>query len=185
MTRVPHAQGVNQAIRSVRAAAEKSLKALNQAASQRMAKGDYAKVEEFSGRGRAIREFQQEIDALRKRWREVCGGATVKSAGPATPLWKFFQPILQALVNLGGKERRQAIEAEVERLMGPTLLAADRLTMPGGHTRWQGMIRRARKSLVAEHWIQAGVGPYWQITDAGRRAAEKPIKGNAPEQDGP
>jgi hypothetical protein len=72
--KIPHANGVVKAIRAVRSATEKSLKALNTGAGQRMAKGDYATAEMLAAKGKEIRDFQSEIEALRKRWREVCGG---------------------------------------------------------------------------------------------------------------
>jgi hypothetical protein len=37
------------------------------------------------------------------------------------------------------------------------------------------MIRRARKHLAREGWIEGGSGRLWRITEAGRRAATKPI----------
>jgi len=48
--------------------------------------------------------------------------------------------------------------------------------MARGTERWQIMVRRSRKSLAAEGWIEDRSGPVWRITDAGRRAAEKPTK---------
>lgn len=107
MKRVPHARGVGKAIRSVQIAAQKSLKGLNQVASQRMSKGDYATAETLAAKGKEIRQFQVEVIALRKRWREVCGAAGSQTSGKAvTPLWAYYQPILQALKVVGGESRR-------------------------------------------------------------------------------
>src|SRR5262245_42537823 len=171
MKRVPHAQNVRQAIRSVQVAAQRSLKGLNQVASQCMSKGDYATAETLAAKGKEIRQFQTEVDALRKRWREVCGsgGGNTKSA---TPLWAYYQPILRALKAVGGESRRATLEAEVERVMGSTLLPGDQLGMARGRERWRVMVQRARKHLVGEGWIENGSGTIWKITDAGRRAAD-------------
>lgn len=173
MKHVPDAKGVVKAIRAVQAAAKKSLKGLNATAAQRMAKGDYPKAEMLAAKGKEIREFQSEIETLRKRWREVCGGddRTAKKAG--TPLWLYYQPILQALAQAGGECRRSELEPRVERLMGASLQAGDRLTTVRGAERWQVMIRRARKPLIAEGWIEIGTGKIWRITPGGRRAAEQ------------
>jgi len=73
--RVPHAQGVDKALRSVRLAAEKALKGLNQAAGQQMSKGDYTAAEALAAKGKEIRQFLAEVEAVRKRWREVRGAA--------------------------------------------------------------------------------------------------------------
>ena len=74
MKRVPHAQGVDKALRSVRLAAEKALKGLNQAAGQQT-KGDYTAAEALAAKGKEIRQFLAEVEAVRKRWREVRGAA--------------------------------------------------------------------------------------------------------------
>ena len=41
-----------------------------------------------------------------------------------------------------------------------------------GHERCRVMVRRSRKALVAEGWIEQGSGSVWRLTDSGRRAAE-------------
>lgn len=166
MKKIPHAQGVSRAIRSVRVAARKALKGLNLAAGQRMAKGDYVTAEALAAKGKELRQFQEEVDALRKRWREVSGGGGAVAKKAATPLWTYYQPILQALAQAGGECPRSDLESRVERLMGASLKAGDR---------WQAMIRRARKPLVAEGWIEANTGKLWRITPSGRRAAEQPM----------
>lgn len=172
MNRIPHARGVAQALRSVRAAADKSMKGLNQAASKRMTKGDYVTAEMLVAKAKEIRQFQSEVEALRKRWREVCGaGRAAKS--PVAPLWVYFQ--LQGLVQAGGEGRRDELEALVERLMSASLQPGDRDAMARGRERWKVMVQRARKALVAEGWIEDRSGKVWRITDAGRRAAAKPI----------
>ncbi|HVQ74447.1 MAG TPA: winged helix-turn-helix domain-containing protein [Candidatus Binatia bacterium] len=175
MKRVPHAQGVVRALRSVRAAAQKSLKGLNLAASQRMAKGDYTGAETLAARGKEIRQFQSEVEVLRKRWREVCGAGSRAEKKTTTALWVYYQPVLQALVQAGGECRRTDLETHVERIMGPSLQPGDRVVVSRGRERWRVMVRRARRPLTAEGWVQSGAGKLWKITDAGRRAAEQPI----------
>jgi len=156
-------------------AVEKALKGLNQAAGLQMSKGDYAAAEALAAKGREIRQFLTEIEAVRRRWREVCGAGGRDSKKSVTPLWEYYQPTLKAIVNIGGECRRPELEPEVGRLMAASLQPGDHEAMAGGAERWQMMVRRSRKSLVAEGWIEDQDGPVWRITDAGRRAAEKPI----------
>ena len=59
--------------------------------------------------------------------------------------------------------------------MSATLQSADRDAMARGRERWRVMVRRARRHLVAEGWIEDRAGPAWRITDTGRQAAEKQI----------
>ncbi len=175
MKRIPHAQGVVKALRSVRMAAQKSQKGLNLAASQRMAKGDYATAEILAARGKEIRQFQSEVEALRKRWREVCGATGGASGKAATPLWQYYQPILQGLVQAGGECRRAELEEQVEHLMAASLQPGDQGAMARGRERWRVVVQRARRPLVAEGWIEDRNGKLWRITDSGRKAAEQPI----------
>lgn len=177
--KIPHAQGVSRAIRSVRVAAKKALKGLNLAAGQRMAKGDYATAEALAAKGKEIRQFQDEVDALRKRWREVSGGGGGGGKNAVTPLWGYYQPILLALAQAGGETRHAELEARVDRLMGTTLQAGDRTPASRGRQRWQVMMHRARKPMVAEGWIDKASHKLWRLTEAGRRAAEAPISPNA------
>jgi len=175
MTRILHAQGVKRALRSLRTATQKCQKGLNQTASQRMAKGDYAAAEELVAKGKEIRQFQTEVDALRNRWRELCGSGAAVAKRSVTPLWIYFQPILQALASLGGEARRNDLEGQVGSLISASILPGDRTPMAQGRERWRVMIGRARKAMAAEGWIENGSGPTWKITEAGRNAAKKPM----------
>jgi hypothetical protein len=169
VTRIPHAWDVHRALRSVRAAAQKAQKGLNQVANQRMAKGDYAAAGELVTKGKEIDQFQLEVEALRKRWREVCGVREKGASRSVTPLWAYFKPILEALESLGGEARRTDLERKVERLIASSFLPGDRATMARGRERWRVMVQRARKPMVAEGWIEEG-GPTWRITKIGRDA---------------
>ena len=82
------------------------------------------------------------------------------SRGPSTPLWGYYQPSLKALVAVGGSARRAELEPDVHELMADCFQAADEETMARGQTRWQVMIRRARKHLVEEGWIEDRAGPW-------------------------
>lgn len=174
MTRIPQAHGVRQALRALRKATQASLKELNKLAGQRMAKGEYDTAQQLAARGTQIREFQAQVDGLHARWQEFGDGGGQSPQQPTTALWMYYVPILQSLVKLGGQARRAEIEAEVEKTVGPTFQPGERAGMARGRERWRLMIRKARRSLVSEGWIEGGVGPTWKITEAGRKAAEHP-----------
>jgi hypothetical protein len=80
-----------------------------------------------------------------------------------------------SIIAVGGEATRGKVEPQVESLMRDTLRPGDQETMARGLKRWQVMIRRARKHLVSEGWIEDGAGPTWRITSAGRRAADEPL----------
>jgi hypothetical protein len=178
MRRIPHAREVDRALVLVRAETTRALKELNATASQAMAKGEYAPAAELAAKGREIQQFQAEVEVLRKRWRELRGSGGTGPKESATPLWGYYQPILKALVQAGGKGNRKDLEQRVVLLLGSEMLPADHEPRRGGHERWQLMVSLARKHLAAEGWIEKRQGPIWRITEAGRRAAESPTGGD-------
>jgi hypothetical protein len=175
VTKIPHAKNVARALRSLRAAVQKAEKSLNKIASRRMIKGDYSGVEALAEKGKEIRQFRSELEALRKRWRELQVGSVSTTKVSVTPLWMYYQPVLQALSRTGGECRRDDLEDRVQHIMASTMLPGDRMKMARGRERWRRMVQKARKPLATEGWIEDRNGPVWRITDTGRRAAEKPI----------
>jgi hypothetical protein len=167
----PQATNVNQALLSVRSAVGKALKDLNNTAGKAMTKGDYTRASELADKGRQIQQFKLEVEALRRRWQVLRGGAAAKSKADTTPLWEFYQPVLQALSEAGGEGTRRDLEPFVERIMAGILKPGDHQSMARGRIRWQVMVRRSRKHLVAEGWLEDRHGPTWKITDAGRQAS--------------
>ena len=182
--KIPHGPGVARALRNARTATTKALTGLNRVAGQRMAKGDYSSAEALAAKGREIAQFDQQLKDLLATWRTLSGRRATggrSSAGEVTPLWGYYQSILKAIVEAGGECHRDAIEAAFEGSAGGFLQPGDRVPMSGGRTRWKVMIRRARKHLRSEGWIDDEVSTIWRITPAGRKAAEldKPARQTA------
>ena len=172
---IPQGQGVRRALKGLRTAAKKALKSLNQVAGERMSKGDYEAAEALAAKGREVRQFVQQVDDLTRAWGDLSRGGQKKAArshGQATPLWAYYQPILRAMVVAGGSCRWEELESRFERMESALLQPADRRPMAGGRQRWQVMIRRARKPMKSEGWIEKS-GKLWVVTDAGSKAAEK------------
>ena len=173
MKRIPQARGVVEALRLVRAATQRCLKGLNQTASQRMAKGDYATAEALATKGSEIQQFQLEVAALLKRWLRSVKRAVVerrswrRRSGPTTS--RFCR-----LTQTAGSARLPELEARVERMMSASFKPADRGGMARGRERWRVMV-----GALGSHWCprsgSSRTGPVWRITEAGRKAAQKPI----------
>lgn len=178
--KIPHTQEVARALRNVRMATKKALKGLNLVAAQRMAKGDYAAAETLAAKGREVRQFQQQSDELVRTWHDLSSRSPKSektSKSETTPLWGYYQPILTTIVSAGGECARDDIESALGNSSDGFLQPGDRRPMSGGRERWKVMIRRARKPLKVEGWIESGSSKSWKITEAGRKAAERPITG--------
>ena len=94
--------------------------------------------------------FRIEVESLHTRWKEIKGGPQGTAKAPQTPLWEYYQPILEALVDLDGAARIAEIESAVGLLMKDRLVEGDLSIRANGRARWQVMIRRARKHMVKE-----------------------------------
>jgi hypothetical protein len=163
--RIPHAQNVAKALRSVRLATQKALKGMNQLASQRMARGDYTGAEMLASKAKGIMQFQAEVDVVHQRWREVCGSGDRGSKKSVTPLWAYYQPILKAIVHVGGEARRMDLEAHVHRLMAERLHPADHEAMPRGNEHGATKPQSSR-----DRRLDRGSGRL-SVADYGRRPA--------------
>jgi hypothetical protein len=137
-----------------------------------MKKGDYIAAEALVAKGKEIKVFFSEIDSLRKRWTEITGSQDREQKAAQTPLWKYYQPVLQAIVQNGGECIRTSIEDSVGRIMKGLFQTKDYETLSRERERWRVMIRRTRRHLIQEGWLEDTKGKMWIITEAGRRAAE-------------
>lgn len=78
---------------------------------------------------------------------------------------------------MGGRARRADLETEFESRHAGMFKTGDSDVMAGNVPRWQKMIRRSRKHLIEEGFIENSSSPVWQITAEGKRAAkaQKPV----------
>lgn len=172
MKRIPRAREVDKAIKGAIAATKAVLKSLNALAGQVMAKGRYEDAEALVEKGRDIQAFQVDLASAARRWREIRSNrGQGRSKGRSSPLWAYYQPVLKALLELGGRGTREEIEPIVERLMSLDFQPGDKDVLPRGRQRWKVMIQRSRKHLVAEGWIAGARSKIWSITADGRKAA--------------
>ena len=171
--KVPEIRKVTKALGVADKSIKACLRALNQNAAKLMTRGNYSGAQELASKGTEIQGFRSELESLRKKWAQIAGGNTEKGEkNSSTPLWAYYQPILQALVNLGGEARRPDIEPQVEQLMRQNFQPGDHDPVSRGRSRWQIMIKRAHRHLIKEGWLENGAGKLWKITATGRQAAK-------------
>lgn len=137
-----------------------------------VARGEYAAAEELVKVGRAITIFAAEVDALQLGWRELQDNAPGKLSSERTPLWEYYRPILQALVQLDGEATLARLEEKVEPLLASVLQAGEMTLMSGDKPSWKRAVRRARRHMVKEGFLEEHSGLRWKISDSGRRVAE-------------
>ncbi|MEP6494795.1 MAG: hypothetical protein ABJF01_19065 [bacterium] len=170
MTRVPSAARVSRALRGVRKELRGSLKQVHQQAAKLLAKGDYAGAQTLVDAARSVKAFDAEVESLAKKWVGVRGGPTKSLAGDSTPLWAYYRIILQALSASDGRLPTSELIKHMEPIAKTTLKPTDFEPTSAGRPRWQAMVRKARRHMVKEGFIEGATGSEWRITTAGRRS---------------
>lgn len=175
MTKVPGAGGVERAIRNVKREIKSSLRQIHHNASKLLSRGNYAGAQALVDVARIVGSFEGEVETLREKWRSLRGSSSTGGAkGEKTPLWEYYRPILQVLASGDGRASTSELLGRLEPLVTKALKPEDFETMSNGQPRWQIMVRRARRPMRKEGFIEADGGNEWRITSAGRKAAVAP-----------
>ena len=177
--KVPGGADVNKSLVGLKKSLKGCLARVNQEAGMLLSKGSYERAESLVAVAKSVDTFRVEVESLHTRWKEIKGGPQGTAKAPRTPLWEYYQPILQALVDLGGAAGVAEIESAVGLLVKGRLVEGDLSIMANGRARWQVMIRRARKHMVKEGLLDSDTGMDWKITQQGRKAATAPARKNA------
>ena len=91
--------------------------------------------------------------------------------GQRTPQEAYCQPILKALVELGGSAAISDVLKKVEKSMKEILKPVDYETLSSGHDiRWRNAAQFARNTMVGKGLLKSN-SPWgiWEITEAGRK----------------
>jgi len=177
-----------EAFNHLKEIAEKEQDKARKTASDCMARSDYEQAQMALGRAKKIQEALKDLERLKARWFVIAAGGApqlelvaeeavhagrarhaAKPDGQRMPEEAFRIPILQALVELGGRGRRRDVVAQVEKNLA-ALTDFDRGTLPDGKTvRWKNTLYWARFELAQEGYLSAGTPRgVWEITTAGR-----------------
>ncbi len=103
-----------------------------------------------------------------------CASRSRLPRGERTPEPEYVIPILQALVEAGGRERAAVIVNRVGEIMKDRLNEHDRMLLPSGaEVRWRNAAEFCRNTMVHTKDRPPLLSPdsphgYWEITDAGR-----------------
>ena len=169
--KVPGGANVNKSLMGLKKILKECLARVNQEAGMLLSKGSYERAESLVNVAKSVDTFRVEVESLHTRWKEIKGEPQGTAKAPQTPLWKYYQPILQALLDLDGAARIAEIESAVGLLMKDRFVEGDLSIMANGRARWQVMIRRARKHMVKEGLLDGDTGMEWKVTQQGRKAA--------------
>lgn len=176
MSPVPGRGRVTRALRAVRKELRGSLRQVHQHAAKLLAKGNYGGAETLVEMARSIKAFDAEVEGLAEKWTAVRGGSTKSAAADRTPLWAYYRLILQTLSASDGDVSTPELIKRLEPIATTALKPPDLDATSSGRPRWQLMIRKARRPMVKEGFIEGGTGSEWRLTAAGRRAVTQGAK---------
>lgn len=169
--------------------AEQVIAALKQDAKAAIDSDRYSEMQRITETIEKVRAFIGELDNCRRSWIQVAGGRRERQSpesseparrrnlgrvrpGDKTSEDRFHQPILEALVHLGGSGTVREVLDIVEAHHASDFKASDRQVLPSSRTgelRWRNTCQWARHELVVAGLLK-GDSPrgQWQISDSGR-----------------
>lgn len=157
---------------------------LNDDGARSIKEGKYDEARRAIEEATRLAEFHEKVKALQKEWasllakrperpRKARGAAKSRlPRGLRTPEDAFRRPILEALIELGGKASLGEVLDLVEKKMCPQLTKHDREPLPSNPKtiRWRNTAQWCRNTLVREGLMKDD-SPHriWEISEAGTR----------------
>jgi len=170
--KIPGKGEVDRALKQTTRQVKSALRQVNQQAGKLVAKGDYNAAQSWVEMGRAMTTFGAEVAALQLKWQELSETAPGHISSERTPLWEYYRPILTALIELGGEGTISELEEQVKPILSGMLSGEEMNAMSGDKLRWKRAVRRSRRHMVKEGFLEDHSGLRWKITESGRKAAE-------------
>ena len=165
---------------------------INKVATRALEKRDYDEARRTIDQADQVTTFRDKIVSLRKEWKTLTITQESRAVeeilsikrrnlgrlqrGLRTPEIVYYQPILQALNELGGSAEMNDVLDRVELLMRGVLGQVDYepLASDTDMLRWRNTARWARKTMVEEGLLKADLPRgVWEITEVGRTALRK------------
>ncbi|MHA1385701.1 MAG: winged helix-turn-helix domain-containing protein [Candidatus Helarchaeota archaeon] len=132
---------------------------------------DYEKAKFIIEKTEMLKDFKTKLDELKKDYEENFPTEYPQSQR-ITPDRKFKVPILESLVELGGKATRKDVLNKVYEKMKNILTKADMEKVPSGSDiRWRNSASFCRKSMVDTERLLKKNSPkgIWEITEKGKK----------------
>jgi restriction system protein len=181
---------------------------INNVATRAIERRDYHGAHEAVDQAAQVTAFRDKIVSLRREWKTLTLTQEGKveeeflsvkrrnlgrlQRGLRTPEIAYYEPILEALNELGGSAEMNVVLERVEQSMREVLRQVDYESLASGTEmlRWRNTAQWARNTMVEEGLLKLdSPRGIWEITEAGRRSLGKEGKtftitqrGNAEEE---
>jgi restriction system protein len=181
----------DEALEFLKQEANQELKTVQEQGAAHMNRGNLVEARSALDRAEQIKAMIASLQELKEQWKSLVLPVVVVpppepavrhrrsyghlSAGQKTPSPEYYIPILQALVEVGGRGRTGKIMDRVGEIMDNRLNAYDRMQLPKAlEIRWRNTIGWVRPDLEGKGYLRAN-SPHgiWEITPAGRDYLER------------
>lgn len=151
-------------------------------------KGAYDRARRMIEIARRLAEFRERVKALRNEWRNVFTGYVPErkmrrrerperlKRGLRTSEDAFRKPILEALVELGGRAEMSKVLDLVEKKMQGILNDYDYQPLPSNpkNIRWRNTAQWCRNTMLREELLKSN-SPWgiWEISERGSKALQE------------
>jgi hypothetical protein len=162
---------------------------IREAGSQAFQRGSYDEAQRMIEVATRLADFRDKVKGLQREWSDLFAKHVPKvkrkgqrrkfeklPRGLRTPEKAFRRPILEVLVELGGRARIDEVLRKVEERMQGVLNSSDLQPLPSNpHTiRWQNTAQWCRYKLVREGLLKddspRGI---WEISERGRETLQR------------
>jgi hypothetical protein len=158
---------------------------VNNSAAKEMRAGEYLAAKAWMDLGQTVADFASRVDAFAQEWKRLVKTARIvlrsngenghlprASGAKGTPIWRFCQPMLRALVDRGGSGTVAELLPALEQDLAGVLNETDLSALPAkGVPRWHQSVVRAARHCQREGWAEKRGNGVWRVTAKGKVAA--------------
>jgi len=163
-------QNVDRSIKAISLEVKAAVKSINQEAAKCVSRGAYDKSQRLIQLGQSIKGFQADISSLKNRWKEVVRGSSAKKPkGEKTPQWEFYIPLMEGIKNLGDQATRENLNNYLETSHQVLFKPGDLMTLSNGRPTWHNTIRRCKRAMTKEGYLNEKSATVWRLTQLGTR----------------
>ncbi len=144
---------------------------------------DFDKAKYLIETGERLKIFREKVKGLQKEWQTIFSKNVTVSAkhkkvkgklkrGLRTPEDEFVMPILESLIELGGKAEMKKVIDKVYEKMRDKLNQYDMDSLPSNpkQKRWENTAQWARNTMVNEGLLSSdSPRGIWEITEKGKK----------------
>ena len=155
---IPNSHSVDVAFQRVVKRLGTVRKRINASAAKEMKADDYETAQKWMEMGRSVADFGERLEAFMAEWKRLVKATrivarargpkgnrrvTAKAKPKRTPVWKYYEPVVKALIARGGSASLAELMETVNRDFSSTLTELDFAATAGDTPRWQIALKQA------------------------------------------